>query len=97
MLHFLTSAPMFVVREIMALASGFAEDAAAYDTPSWAESIVHVSDRDAGPVMHALRAYRIEGRRPGRAAIADPTFVMAAQSIERNEGGSSAPAAATVR
>lgn len=97
MLHFITAAPLFVAREIMALAHGWAEDAP-WEAPAWAESVIHVRDTDAPAVLHALREWRIEGRKPARVAIADPTFALAAQAIEREGGfGSSAPAAMYAR
>lgn len=95
MLHLNTSAPAFVVREIMALGAGFAEDPDPA-SPAWVEQVLHVKDETAFAVIHALREYRIEARRPARVAIGDPTFAMAAAAIERG-GSSSAPAAAFVR
>jgi len=92
MLHFITAAPKHTVRGVMALARGYSEDAPE-DSPYWATSVVHVQTEDAFAVLHALRDWRIEGRKPARAAIADPVYAMAAAAIERetNEGG--APAA----
>lgn len=97
MLHFITDAPVFVARSVMQLANGFAEPAPA-DAPIWADSVVHIHEDDAVHVIHALKDWRIEARKPARPAISDPTFAMAAASIDRQYGGgSSAPTAAFAR
>ena len=54
MLHFLTSAPQFVLRPILALAQGWVEPAPE-SAPTWAESVIHVDDSDAAAVLFALR------------------------------------------
>ena len=82
MLHLNTDAPYGLVRDIMVMAKGFVEPATS-DLPLWVEATIHVDERDAMSVMHALRTYRIEGRPPSRAAYSDPVFVMAASNIER--------------
>jgi hypothetical protein len=91
MLHFLTAAPIYVVREIMSLAHGWVEDVPK-DAPTWAECVVHVDDTDAFAVMHALRDWRIEGRRPAKVLVNDPTFALAAAAIDRSGGSTPAPA-----
>jgi hypothetical protein len=97
MLHLNTDAPMMVARELVGFGNGFVEQAGS-ESPAWVESILHVSDSSAFGVISALDLgnYRVEGRRPARVAIGDPTFAMAASSIERSNGGS-APAAAFAR
>lgn len=94
MLHFATDAPMLVLRPLLGLTSGFAEDAPV-DAQRWIESIVHIDESDGYVVLEALRTdgYRVEGRKPARQAVNDPTFAMAAAAIERG-GTSGAPAAA---
>lgn len=88
MLHFDTDAPAWEVRSIMSLASGWAEDAS-WDSPFWVTHTIHVQDEDAMAVLTALKGNRIEGRKPARVAVVDPTFAMAAAHIDRDTGGSS--------
>lgn len=97
MLHFLTDAPVFVVRSIMSIANGFMDEVTSSD-PAWATAVIHVGDEHAPAVLNALSRYRVEGRRPARQFVSDPTFALAAASIDREQGGSSsAPAQAWAR
>lgn len=98
MLHFITDAPEFVVREILALVRGYSENA--WDADGWKpgfDTVIHVNEEDAFGVIVALKDWVVEPRRPMRPAIADPTYVLAAQSIERDGGFGSTPAAAFAR
>lgn len=92
MLHFITDAPSFVVREIFAFARGWVEDAG-WDDPHWAQAIIHVNDEDAPAVLHALRSHRVQGLRAAKVAIGDPTFVLAAAIVDRGSDGSPSAAA----
>jgi len=97
MLHLNTDAPAMVARELVAFGNGFYEQAGS-ESPAWVESILHVKDDSGFAVINALAetGYVVSARRPAKVAISDPTFALAAQSIERDEGGST-PASAMVR
>lgn len=95
MLHFVTDAPLYIVYGVMSLARGWVEDANVTD-PSWVEAHVHVSDIDAGNVLHALKEWRVQAFALPRAAVSDPTFALAAVNIDREGGPHGAPAASRV-
>lgn len=92
MLHFITDAPSFLVREVMPFVKGFIE-APEGDFPAWVSTIIHVDETDAFALLSYLKGHRVESRRPARVAIGDPTFVLAAAAIERGNGGSASGAA----
>ena len=98
MFQFITSAPVFWVRELIAFARGVNVEAVPDDSPAWGESIVRGSyESDVTSIIAALSrgGFRIEGWKP-KPAIADPTFAMAAARIDRERGGS-APASSWVK
>jgi len=92
MLHFLTSAPEFVVRELIAFARGWVEPAP-YDSPTWASTVLHIHEQDAEVLLSQLTRYRFEGIGKRKVAVGDPTFAMAAAAIERGSSGSPSGAA----
>jgi hypothetical protein len=96
MSRFVTDAPALVVREFAGL-GGIGMVSAGLSEPAWADTIIEGRGYALELLLRALgqRGYHIEAWRP-KPAIGDPTFAMAAARIERS-GGSSAPAAVTVR
>lgn len=96
-MRFITSASPLEIRALAAMHGASVTPADLEDTPRWAESIIdggEVASRSVALAVASL-GYKLDAWRP-RPVIADPTFALAAQSIERN-GGSSAPAAAYAR
>ena len=93
MLQFITDAPAFWLREIIAFARGVQviEDGSDVLVRGTEES-------DIASVIRALSAggWKVAAWRP-RLAISDPTYQMAAAAIERDGGPSGAPAASRVR
>lgn len=104
MLHFISDAPEFVAREVIAFVPGAHIDWtwASDDAPAWANVLLDLPQgEDAIGVIYALGqlGYRVEGwlpkwhHTPGTALVPNPTFAMAAAAIDRTRtGGSSTPA-----
>ena len=101
MLRFITDAPTFWVRELVAFARGVTVEDATWDgtdAPAWAESVlVGTFGSDIASIINAIKSggFRAEGWKP-KPATADPTFALAAARIDRERGGS-APASAWLR
>ncbi len=99
MVQFITNAPLHELREVAPFVGvGIEIEPADSTAPTWATAVVR---GNAGQAMTrfmlwiAESQHKIDSWRP-RPIHADPTFVFAMQSIDRN-GSSSAPAATYAR
>lgn len=90
MLRFITDAPEFFVREIIAFARGVKVTTEDNDV-----LVSGTEESDIASVIKALASggWKIAPWHP-RPAISDPTFALAAAAIDREQGGNAAPAQA---